>query len=85
MTDLDAKASAELAELRAAIDLYIPDDGFSEEPLSYTGDNSCCVASPKGMGTNGGCRCSERDLRRAVLVLKAQRRVYMANKENPDG
>lgn len=29
-------------------------------------DNSCIVASATGMSTNGGCRCDERKLRRAV-------------------
>jgi hypothetical protein len=30
-------------------------------------DNSCIVAHPTGMATNGGCRCEERQLRRAVM------------------
>lgn len=30
-------------------------------------DNSCVVARPRGMATNGGCRCDERKLRQAVL------------------
>lgn len=55
--------------------------GSDPPDLVGCGDHSCCVASPKGMGTNGGCRCSERDLRRAVLILKTQRKVYMANLE----
>lgn len=29
-------------------------------------DNSCVVARPGGMATNGGCRCDEAKLRRAV-------------------
>lgn len=29
-------------------------------------DNSCVVARPNGMATNGGCRCDEHKLRRAV-------------------
>lgn len=36
------------------------------------GDHSCVVAKPNGMGTNGGCRCDGRELRRAVLTLKAR-------------
>jgi hypothetical protein len=35
------------------------------------GDNSCVVAKPRGMATNGGCRCDERKLRRAVQLLRA--------------
>jgi len=52
--------------------------GVNPPELVGCGDHSCIVAPPNGMGTNGGCRCSERDLRRAVLVLKAQRQAYMA-------
>jgi hypothetical protein len=50
------------------------------EPVELVGcgDNSCVIVSPKGMATNGGCRCDERALRRAVLALKAQRAVYLA-------
>lgn len=40
--------------------------------LEGCGDHSCVVAKPKGMGTNGGCRCDERRLRHAVQVLRAQ-------------
>jgi len=29
-------------------------------------DSSCVVARPRGMHTNGGCRCTEQTLRRAV-------------------
>lgn len=29
-------------------------------------DHSCVCASAKGQATNGGCRCDERELRRAV-------------------
>lgn len=36
------------------------------------GDNSCIVAKPSGMATNGGCQCSEMVLRRAVLELRAR-------------
>lgn len=32
-------------------------------------DNSCIVARPQGMATNGGCHCDERTLRRAVQWL----------------
>ncbi len=30
-------------------------------------DNSCVCATPRGMATNGGCRCDERKLRLAVM------------------
>lgn len=41
-------------------------------PLQGCGDHSCVVRRPDGMGTNGGCQCSERQLRRAVRVLTAR-------------
>lgn len=34
-------------------------------------DNSCVVARAQGMATNGGCRCDERKLRRAVQYWRA--------------
>lgn len=34
------------------------------------GDNSCIVAKPTGMATNGGCRCDEQRLKRAVMALR---------------
>lgn len=36
------------------------------------GDASCVVAKPTGQHTNGGCRCDERALRRAVQSLRAR-------------
>lgn len=37
-------------------------------------DNSCIVAQATGMATNGGCRCDERQLRRAVQWWRARAR-----------
>jgi hypothetical protein len=37
-------------------------------------DNSCVVARPNGMATNGGCRCDERTLRRAVQWWRGKAR-----------
>jgi Fe-S cluster biogenesis protein NfuA len=34
------------------------------------GDNSCVVAIPAGMATNGGCSCSDRTLRMALQYYK---------------
>jgi hypothetical protein len=34
------------------------------------GDNSCEVRKPRGMATNGGCRCEERELRWAMKYWK---------------
>ena len=33
-------------------------------------DNSCVCVSATGMATNGGCRCDERKLRRAVAYWR---------------
>ena len=37
-------------------------------------DNSCVVTRPRGMSTNGGCRCDENKLRNVVMHLKE--RIY---------
>lgn len=55
--------------------------GREPPELVGCGDHSCVVAPPNGMGTNGGCRCDERDLRRAVRVLKMQRAAMLVEKE----
>jgi hypothetical protein len=47
----------QLAELRR-------DPG--DVPATGCGDTSCVVAQPKGMATNGGCRCDPREVRRAL-------------------
>lgn len=33
-------------------------------------DNSCVVTRPKGMSTNGGCRCDEHKLKHVVQHLR---------------
>jgi len=53
--------------LRAQIESLRVNHG--EYPYHGCGDNSCIIIQPQGMGTNGGCRCGERELRRAVLWL----------------
>lgn len=60
--------SAALASVR---DRPIPE-------LVGCGDHSCVVARPNGMGTNGGCRCDEHALRRAVITLRAREQVRNA-------
>lgn len=40
--------------------------------LEGCGDGSCIVARPKGMHTNGGCRCDERRLRMAVHAWRRE-------------
>lgn len=45
------------------------------------GDNSCVIQRPSGMGTNGGCCCDERTLRRAVMILRAELDLVKARAE----
>lgn len=45
-------------------------DNMSKDPgdIPFVAcDNSCIVARPTGMTTNGGCRCEKTTLRRAVM------------------
>lgn len=58
----------ENAMLRKALEERRRDPG--DLPVKGCGDNSCQVAQPRGMATNGGCRCEERELRRALQWYK---------------
>jgi hypothetical protein len=52
--------------LRAQIERMRADPG--DVPFIGCGDHSCItVDGPGGMATNGGCRCDEITLRRAVM------------------
>ena len=76
----DLAASVAMLELRAApVDL----DRIDEQIAALScGDNSCMMARPRGMATNGGCRCVTRDsvdtvedrsrLRNALLLRRQQ-------------
>lgn len=44
-------------------------------------NNSCEIKKTRGMGTNGGCRCSERQLRRALRIAK--KRIVELETEPP--
>lgn len=50
-------------------------------------DNSCVCARPLGAATNGGCRCDERKLRRAVqywrMVAQHRQAVIQTMREAP--
>ncbi len=50
--------------LRADIERMRAEPGDS--PLVGCGDSSCIIVTPRGQHTNGGCRCDEQRLRRAV-------------------
>lgn len=39
-------------------------------PCAGCMDHSCVIKAPNGMGTNGGCTCNERNLRRVVMWYK---------------
>jgi hypothetical protein len=54
--------------LRRILDENKKDPG--DLPCRGCGDHSCVVRSPSGMGTNGGCGCSDRELRRALMWYK---------------
>lgn len=57
----------------------MPDAG-----LPGCGDHSCLVNPPKGMGTNGGCRCDEQALRRMVSWQKREIAKLRAEIEERD-
>ena len=73
-----SKSDAETFVLRAWKAALDSVRGQEPPELVGCGDHSCVVAPPKGTGTNAGCRCGERELRRAVQALKAQRRSYLS-------
>jgi hypothetical protein len=58
----------EIAVLHKVIDDKSRDPG--DLPVNGCGDHSCVVVRPTGMATNGGCRCQERELRRALTWYK---------------
>ena len=39
-------------------------------PVTGCGDNSCILARPTGMATNGGCQCDPLALRQAVVYWR---------------
>lgn len=61
--------------LQAAVDMLKRDivrmtADPGDMPVTGCGDNSCVVARPGGMATNGGCRCEAPVLRRALAYFK---------------
>ncbi len=56
-------------------------------PVTGCGDNSCSVAKPSGMATNGGCRCDPRRIRIAMQYWRRraeflQETIRLMNEEN---
>ena len=49
-------------------------------------DHGCVIRKPKGMGTNGGCRCADYKGRRYIQWLEARLRGYeeMLGRVGPD-
>ena len=63
---VDARARAEQREADARVELRT-------SGLKGCGDHSCLVEQPKGMATNGGCRCRSTKVRRAfAAAIRAQ-------------
>lgn len=55
---------------------YLAAKDLSRDITHYgCGDNSCLFNKPKGMATNGGCRCHDK-------LEQAFREAYMAGVEN---
>lgn len=75
-TLLDA-ARAEIAALRAEID----EERRADYAPSSHGcmDNSCVVAKPTGMATNGGCRCGRATLKSALWRAREERDAARAD------
>lgn len=49
------------------------------------GDNSCIFGRPIGMGTNGGCVCTESDLRMGILHLKSALNTMRQERDAAEG
>ena len=62
------RLEAEVENLRRLLADRLRDPG--DLPVRGCGDNSCVVAKPGGMGTNGGCCCEARELRHALSFWK---------------
>lgn len=63
--------SAVLVAWKAALDSVKARQPSSLEGVGC-GDNSCLVEQPRGMATNGGCRCEPRALRMGVMAYRAE-------------
>ncbi len=69
-----ARANPEAERLRRENDMLRARIArLTEEPADVpfaACDNSCVVTRPRGMATNGGCRCDDRKLRQAVMYWR---------------
>lgn len=64
-------ARDELAALRAELD---EERRADHAPSSHgCGDNSCVIERPRGMATNGGCRCGRAALKSALWRAREER------------
>ncbi len=45
------------------------------------GDSSCMVKKPKGMATNGGCRCDNGDRKAKQAINYLLEKIFLLNKE----
>jgi hypothetical protein len=62
----DRENRERIEALRRELDAKAIEDHVRNGPPAGCGDSSCVVASPDGMATNGGCRCDDHTLRRAL-------------------
>lgn len=62
----DERHRDEIAVKRKALDDAADERHIAQGPPTGCGDNSCIVRPPRGMATNGGCRCELPTLRTAV-------------------
>lgn len=62
------RLEALVASLQRQLDERRRDPG--DLPVNGCGDNSCEVRTPRGMATNGGCRCDPREVRWAMKYWK---------------
>jgi hypothetical protein len=73
-------SKAEVQRLQHVINLYESEfkrlKSICEADLEGCGDNSCWIAKPRGMATNGGCRCTLQAFKIAVRVLRDKVKRY---------
>lgn len=69
---MSARVNPRVAELERTVSVLLRQrDELRKDPgdIPFTGcgDSGCIVAQPPGMHTNGGCSCTARTLRRALM------------------
>ena len=71
MADEAAVLECQVVELQNAFHAeYLQDKGPGS--IEGCGDSGCAIKPPKGMATNGGCRCGRGSFRSALQVARRQ-------------